>query len=253
MENEKYKILEYEEYAELIPIDGEYQYCMFFFSGFNEDSKKYTYQLKFFLESLSLVQIKVIIPFALKYKKEDYPTYWLNDSSRFTSFYAWYNFDVIINIDGSYGFSILNNAEKDEFITKLVLKEINLLGSSESIIFAGFSMGGRFLLHILSLLKIKTKFNLIFKTYFFGILNDVKDNPYDDFNNNIFFMYYSINDKLVTFNTAVTSIELMKKEFKSENVHVKIDNTKKHIFDTKSEMYLEQIFKKYLSPSFAKF
>ena len=52
---EKFKILEYSDHMIIKPINKtKYEYCMFFFAGFNENAAKYSYLFNtcLFLEKL---------------------------------------------------------------------------------------------------------------------------------------------------------------------------------------------------------
>lgn len=265
---EKFKIYEYSDHALLLPVDEDYEECLFFFAGFNENASKYIYLLKFFLESLPRLAIKVIIPFLPRYSKEEYPTYWLREPERFQHVYAWYTYEII-NLPEGFTTKINPNTEKDQFVMKMVREEIKVLGSSNKIMFVGFSMGGRYLLQILTKLKIKTKFNLIFKSILLDYKNPYKvnnkegkndeqpgeyediSNTSEEFNDNLFYLYYSLFDKVVQFQRGVKSIEVLKEKFKKGNVHVRTDNNNKHAVDEDCLYYLATMFKKHkIRPKF---
>ena len=235
---EKFKILEYGDHSIILPSDGEYSFCMFFFSGFNENASKYIYLFKQFFEFMTIkLHIKVVIPLLPLYK--DYGKY-LKEPSKFKNIYSWYDFKLQ---DDKY--VPIYNVENDNFIKELVRKELKILESSEKIIFCGFSQGGRYLLDILLSLKIKTMFNVIFKSAVSTQLTNIyKDEKDSIFNENKFYLYYSIHDKIVLFDNATKFIQLMKKEFK--HIQIKIDNGNKHTIDYNCLSYLDIIMKKYL-------
>lgn len=239
---ENYKIFDNSEFATILPNDDIYEYALFFFAGFNEDATKYIYILKLFIEEFSeihKIKLKIIIPFLPIYKKEEYNTSWIVNPTKFTKFYAWYSFTVTNTSQGPK-FQIIYNEEKNIQVIKLISDEIKLLGSSEKIIFTGFSMGGRYLLELLTILKIKTLFNVAFKSMFTAYVNPHKDALESSFNENFFYLYYSLYDKTVIFNRALTAITTLK-ENGLINVKVKIDSSKKHIVDKKCLVHLEDL------------
>lgn len=245
---EKYKIFEYFEFSIIEPIDGKYDYCMVFFAGFNENASKYIYLFKLFFENFEPFQkIKIIIPMLNRFTKEDYKNAVVprDRKSDLINLYSW--FIVFKDETSSAGYKITSNLEKDLLVKKLVIDEIKKLGSSEKIIFAGFSMGGRYLLKILTEMKIKTMFNIIFKTVIF-----LYDNPYLDgkteedrkFNDNNVHCYYSRYDKIVQFENISKSFQIVKKAFK--NTTMRLDNNKKHIVDFNCLEYLRSLLMQYL-------
>lgn len=245
---EKYKIFEYFEYSIIEPNDGKYDFCLVFFAGFNENASKYIYLFKLFFENFEpFLKIKIIIPMLNRYTKQDYNNAIVprDRKNELTNLYSW--FIVFTDAKSKSGFKINTNKEKDLLVKKLINKEIEKLGSAEAIIFAGFSMGGRYLLHILTEMKIKTKFNLIFKTVVF-----LYENPYLEtektedkaFNENCFYCYYSRYDKIVQFENISKSFQTVKLGFK--NTTIRIDNNKKHIMDFNCLEYLKRILLKHL-------
>jgi predicted esterase len=246
---DRFKIFEYQDYAVLLPVEDDYEECMFFFAGFNENASKYIYLFKNFLEDFEIPpKIKVVIPFLPKYSLKDYAPYWLSQNHKDSHLYAWYNYEKI-DLPEGFTIKLIPNMEKDTEVIRMVKKEIEILGSSDKIFFVGFSMGGRYLVEILSLMKIHTKFNIIFKSVLL-----IYDNPYklgdssesQKFNENKFYLYYSRNDKIVPFNRGIQSISAMKANgFK--NIQVKIDNSQKHVVDYHCLIYLEDIFSKNFS------
>jgi predicted esterase len=237
---ERFKIYEYADYSMLIPSDGDYQFCMFYFCGFGENASKYIYLLKQFFEFMTIkLPIKIVIPYSTYYKT--YGTF-LPDSYKRLNVYSWYDWKIE---DGNY--VITNDEARDTIVKELVDKEITHLESSERVIFAGFSQGGTYLLHILTQMKVKTLFNVIFKSRFGSYKN-----PYEGdgsleavkFNLNKFYCYFSRNEKVVTFDHVVKSILTLRKYFK--NVEVKIDNSLKHVVDYNCLAYLDKIIVKHL-------
>jgi predicted esterase len=247
---ELYNILEYSEYSLLVPKDNQYDFAMVFLAGFNENASKYIYLFKFFIEDFTQshgIKIKIIIPYLALYKKGEYPTLFIANPDRWAQFYAWYSYEVLSTQDGPI-YKIIPNEEKDKLVTGLISEEIKKLGSSEKIIMSGFSMGGRYLMEIITKMKIKTLLNVAFKSILFAYENPFKMIK-DDFNENSFYLYYSLYDKIVLYNRAVYSISVLQKNgFK--NIHVKVDKSKKHVVDNKCLEHLESLLlqniKKYI-------
>lgn len=245
---EKYKIFEYFDFSIIEPNDGKYDHCLVFFAGFNENASKYIYLFKLFFENFEpFLKIKIIIPMLNRFTKDDYKNAVIpqDRKNNLINLYSW--FIVFKDETSSSGYKIVSNTEKDLLVKKLVNEEIKKLGSSEKIIFAGFSMGGRYLLKILTEMKIKTMFNLIFKTYFF-----LYENPYlngeteedNKFNHNNLHCYYSRYDKIVQFENISKSFQIVKKAFK--NTTMRLDNNKKHIVDFNCLEYLRSLLMQYL-------
>lgn len=238
---EKFKILEYSDYMVIKPNNKiKYEYSMFFFAGFNENAAKYSYLFKIFLENISFtLPIKIVIPFLPTYKKEEYPSTWMTNPEKFSQINAWFNYEIHVNEDKTLKFKLLPNVEKDEKIIQMVRYEIEKLGSSEKIIFSGFSMGGNYLLEILTKMNIKTKFNLMFKTNMVLYKKPVGE-EYSEFSKNKFYFYFSANDKIVNYTRSIDSIRILKREF--GDVKVKFDNgVTSHTVDYKCLAFLEQI------------
>jgi predicted esterase len=237
---EKFKVLEYSDYSVVVPSDNEYNFCMFYFAGFGENASKYIYLLKQFFEFMTIkLPIKIIIPYSTYYKT--YGTF-LPDSYRRLNVYSWYDWKFENN-----NYVMANDEARDNIIKELVLKEINFLESSERIIFAGFSQGGYYLLHILTQLKIKTLFNVIFKSNFPMYKNPHLGDESKEgiaFNANLFYCYFSRNEKIVNFNSSVQAIQTLKKNFKY--VEIKIDNSSKHVVDYNCLAYFHTIIVKHL-------
>lgn len=238
---ELYNILEYADYSVIVPKDNSYDFAMIFLAGFNENASKYIYLFKFFIEDFTqshLIKIKIIIPYLASYKKGEYPTLFISNPDRWSQFYAWYSYEVLSTQDGPI-FKIIPNEERDKLVTGLISEEMKKLGGSEKIIMSGFSMGGRYLMEIITKMKIKTFFNVAFKSVIFSY-----DNPkkmiMDEFNENIFYLYYSLYDRIVLFNRGVYSISVLQNNG-FRNIHVKVDKSKKHIVDNKCLEHLESL------------
>ena len=217
---------------------------MFFFAGFNENAAKYSYLFKIFLEQLNFIlPLKIVIPFLPVYKPEDYPRGWMTNPDKFSQIYSWYNYEIKQLPDQTYSVKIIPNVEKDEQIISCIKKEIEKLGDTEKIILSGFSMGGRYLLEILNKLKIKTKFNIMFKTSLLLYENPLKNEKDADMNKNRFYVYFSANDKIANYTNSMRGINILYREF--QNVKVKFDNgVTSHSVDYKCLAFLEQIFRK---------
>jgi len=252
-EKEIYKIFEFFDYLLIEPKKGKHDYTIFFFSGFNENAGKYLYIFKFFFENFSKVydiKFKIYLPMLNIYKREEYPNSLMisYEDDRHSKLYSWFNYKLETNKRVDF----IPNIKKDNLIKKLIEKEKQILKESENIIFIGFSMGGRYLIHILESLNLKTKFNLFFKSRVFyykskklreKIMNEQKDNI-QDFYENKFFAIYSKNDKFCILKDAISTYFLLNEEFKS--VEVKIDNGYKHIVDYNCIEYLKNILLKEL-------
>lgn len=243
---ERFKIFEYFEYSVIQPNDGRYDFCFVFFAGFNENASKYIYLFKLFLENFDVeLKIKIILPMLNRYTKEDYKDAIIPRGNKANNLYSWY----VIRQDTSDQNKIvfIRNEEKDNLVKSLIYEEIKKLGSSEKIILGGFSMGGRYLLMLLTEMKIKTKFNLLMKVYVYHYENPYFSSKLNDdviFNSNNFHCLYSKYDKIVGFDLIFKSYQLMKKNF--ENIHLLIDNSKKHVVDFLCLEYLKKLFYQYL-------
>lgn len=243
---EKFKILEHSNYSEILPNNEKYEYCFFFFAGFNEHASKYVYVFKNFFENLDIdIPIKIIIPSLVKYDINDYPHDWITSPEKFSHIYSWYSFEKIVS-PGGLSYRILYNKKKDEEVDEYIRKEIKKLGSSEKLIFCGFSMGGSYLTLVLMRLKIKTMCNIIFKSIInLNYFQNVKQEGNKDLSLNKAYMLYSLNDKIVIFSRAVHTIMTAKKIF--DQVEVKVDSGYKHTVDYNCLKYLERILKKYFN------
>ena len=245
---EKYKIFEYFDFSIIEPNDGKYDFCLVFFAGFNENASKYIYLFKLFFENFEPYQkIKIIIPMLNRVTKDDYIDAVIPRDRKkdLINLYTW--FIVFKDESSNTGYKITSNPEKDLLVKRLVNKEIKKLGSSEKIIFAGFSMGGRYLLKILTEMKIKTMFNLIFKTVVFLYENPYLTGESDEdkkFNDNNLHCYFSRYDKIVQFENISKSFQIVKKAFNKSTM--RLDNNKKHIMDFNCLEYLRSLLMQYL-------
>ncbi len=251
---ERFKILEFSDYMIIKPNNKKkYEYCMFFFAGFNENAAKYSYLFKIFLENLNFdIPLKIVIPFLPIYKPDEYPRAWMSNPDKFSQLNAWYSYEITEDDDKTYKFTILPNREKDQKVIKMILKEIDKLGNSEKIILGGFSMGGRYLLEILTKMNINTKFNFVFKSSFIFYNNPKKDEKDSPLNKNKFYCYFSANDKIAIYPRSISSVNILKTEF--GNVTVKFDNgLTTHTVDYKCLAYLENILRKEILKGVANF
>ena len=243
---EKYKIYENFDYTVLEPFDKQYNNCLIFFAGFNENSAKYVFVLKLFFENFNHnLKLKIIIPMSNIYKKEDFkgsPYFYLLKQKQ--TVYSWY----IKQIDKDE-FKLNTKPEKDKIIINLINDEIKKLGSSENIILSGFSMGGRYLIEILTKMKIKTKINLVYKSVILKLENPYKysDDEEKIINQNIFHCFYSKYDEVVDFQMFLNSYQILNREF--ENVNIKIDNGRHHILDFNCLEHMKNLLLYYLLPS----
>ncbi len=245
---EKYKIFEYFDFSIIEPSDKKYDYCLVFFAGFNENAGKYIYLFKIFFENFEPFQrIKIIIPMLNTVTKDDYKNALIpmDRKNQLINLYTW----LIVFKDDSTptGYKMVTNPKKDLLVQKLVNEEIKRLGSSEKIILAGFSMGGRYLLKTLTEMKIKTMFNVIFKTFVYIYENPFMNGETEEdkkFNDNNVYCYYSRYDKIVQFENISKSFQVVKKAFNKSSI--RIDNNKKHIMDYNCLDYLRSLLMQYL-------
>jgi predicted esterase len=208
---------------------------MFYFAGFNENASKYLYMFKYIFEEID-IKVKIIIPQLPKYYIPD--NYMKQFGIKKNEIYSWYSY---VMIKGKQ--ELFFNYETNKLVISLINKEIETLGSSEKLIFVGFSMGGSYLLILLLLLKIKTKFNFICKSVTKLFKNVYKDDEeYQKFNDNLFYNYFSINERVVHFQLSIESITAQKKNFK--NVIIRADNGKRHFFDEKVIQYFKEVLMK---------
>ena len=126
---------------------------------------------------------------------------------------------------------------KDKLIKRLIDKEKAILGDTEKFIFIGFSMGGRYLIYVLEKYKIKTKFNIIFKSPMFMFKSKRSEDNLSQgdslelakYFENKFFLIYSKNDRFCVIQDGLGTYYTLKNEFNS--IKLKIDNGYKHIVD----------------------
>lgn len=233
-----YRILQYFDYLVIEPKKETYNFCVFFFSGFNENSGKYLYLFLNFFEKFSKlykIYFKIYLPMLDIYARDKYPSsYMINyDDDRQYKLYSWFNY--IIHENKRVDF--VTQKDKDKLIKDIIDREKNILGCLDKFIFIGFSMGGRYLIHVLEKHKIKTKFNLIFKSPIFMFKSRSREINIDkscskediEFFKNKFYVIYSKNDKFCNFQDGLKSYYLLKTVFNNTNLY--IDNGTKHIVD----------------------
>lgn len=239
---EKYKVYEYSKHCEVVPNSGENTHTFFFFAGFNEFASKYIYLYKNFFEQFEDISIKIIIPYLPSYSNtsEQMKNFISNSElvKRFSSINSWFYREKDVN-DGNK-IVLKSNVEIDLYILNLINKEINKIGS-ENIILGGFSQGGIYLLrNILDTLKIKSCFNVIFKSpVHFYENKEYQNDKFIAFNHNHIYLYYSRFDKLASFDSAVYSYQKMKNQF--NNVFIKFDNSKQHVVNKECLDFLEEL------------
>jgi hypothetical protein len=227
----------------------KHRYTIFFFCGFTMHPNFYVSQFFNFIKNYTektRVYFKIILPVPNKYLKETF-TYFrpFNKSLIKTKFiYSWFNYQLENENCSKY----LTEYQKDDFIKNLILQEISLIGGGEQIIFIGHSMGGRYILHLLDEMKMKTKLNVLFKSYIFLYKNRKDDfylnlkNYSDVKNDNIIYSYFSKRDPIADLSQAEKSFKLLKIEF--SNVLTHLDESDTHMFDDKCFKYLEELFDK---------
>lgn len=236
--SDRYKVLEYMDHS-IIKPKSTYDFCLFFFAGFNENSAKYIYPLKSLIEPLPF-NIKVIIPMLPVYTlPENEQTKKIIKKRKGNKLYAWYEFKVK---EKENKVSIVFNEENDKKIIEMVKKEIEILKDSKRIIFTGFSMGGSYSMLLLDKMKINNLFTFVCKT----VIRSYKchsfgknDEESKKFRKNKFFVYFSFNDKVVYFDASLRTIRTLKENF--EDVHVKFDKGNKHIFDENNYKHLRRL------------
>lgn len=237
-EKEIYRILEYYDYIVIEPKSGIYSYCVFFYSGFNENAGKYLYLFKYFFENFSKsfnLNFKIYLPMLDIYSRDDYPnSYMINyDDERQHKLYSWFNYTFY----KEKRINFVTKDYKDKLIKSLIDREIGILGDTEKLIFIGFSMGGRYLIYVLEKYNLKTKFNITFKSPIFMFESKrLKDNSnlgdlseLAKYFENKFFLIYSKNDKFCKIQDGFRTFYTLKAEFISTKLRV--DNGYKHVVD----------------------
>jgi hypothetical protein len=227
MEYEKYLIKEFRKDKYIItPKNEEYKTCIFFFCGWKESPKKYAKHFINFLEKENLQNIKIVIPFAPKYEYKDMvpAEFKFKDPKMFTSpISAWFqfHFDEKLRTQG-----ITYNKEKDLEISSLIFQESQILGGTENIILAGFSMGGRYVLHLCNLINLKFKAIILFKCLY---TVEIYKKYHKEEKLRIQKMNYlfSIHDDVITFDSSLRTISVLK-HINPVILNIKIDNTKSH-------------------------
>lgn len=254
-EKDIYRIFEYFDYLLIEPKKGNYDFAIFFFSGFNENAGKYLNLYKSFFEKFSRkfnIKFKIYLPMLDVYSRDDYPqSKMINyEDDKQKKIYSWFNY----KIEENKRVEFVTKSEKDILIKNLFDNEIKILKNTEKIIFIGFSMGGRYVLHTLEKFNIKIKFNLLFKSPIFIFKskkkneNKINDNningDFCNYLNNKFYLIYSRNDKFCNFQDGIKSYHLLKDEFLE--VNLKINNDQKHIVDYNCLEFLKDILLKEL-------
>jgi hypothetical protein len=228
---------------------------------------------------ISKIKFKIILPMLKRVNRDIYPysNFIKFKDDRYEYVQTWYKlkYEEISNLKVSLindnnndnkniifplrtGFETFE--EIDDLVKNLILKELKKLGNQDKLIFSGFSQGGRYILYLLENLNIKPIFNICFKSpiFMYNIKNEnnliknkislktwnYKCQDMDllnkgDFHRNKFYLFYSINDKLLPFNEGLFSYALIKNEF--DLVKIKIDSGVKHSLDYNSLEYLKEI------------
>ena len=246
LRTENYKIYEYTDGTIIEPVDDKHDFTMIFFSGFNENASKYLFLFKSFFEDYDY-KIRIVIPNMPIYTvSRENITPFMSIKNKSQSFFSWYDFSIN---DGNI--KIVYNEEKDNFIVNLIEKEIKKLkGNSEKLIFAGFSQGGRYGLHILTKMKLKVAFFVLFKSMIYSYENPFLegDPTAISFMQNNFHLYISLNDKIINLPNSFRTIDTFRKSmFKFT---IKVDNGKKHAVDEHCLIYLENLLYKYIMNDF---
>ena len=249
LNKERYKLFEYSKHSELILRKGNHEYTLFFFAGFNEAASKYVYLFKYFFERMHDLKVKVVIPYLPTYKStdEEMKPFLEGKTPKNENFSlnSWFYFEgKIRDEDGNYLYK--TNEKTDKYILNLISKEIKILGNTEKIIFGAFSQGGVYLMRIiLENLKIKTLFNVIFKSPVFHYENKKKENSKNlVFNSNHFHLYYSRFEKVLPFDFCIKSYQKFKDQF--EHVFVSYDNNKHHVVNQECLDFFEKLLISYI-------
>jgi len=178
------------------------------------------------------------------YAKDDYPnSYMVNyNDERKHKLYSWFNFTFF----KGKSMNFVTQDYKDKLIKRIIDKEKAILGDTEKFIFVGFSMGGRYLIHVLEKYNIKTSFNVIFKSPIFMFKSKrSKDNllgcesqELAKYFQNKFFLIYSKYDKFCIIQDGLKTYYILKNEFNSTKL--RIDYGSKHIVDNNCIEFLKE-------------
>jgi predicted esterase len=225
MDNGKYLIKEPKKDSYIvIPKTEEYKRCIFFFCGWKEKPKKYAQHFKNFLEKENLPNIKIIMPSAPIYNSKDMVPvdFKFKDTKMATrTLSAWFQFhlDHKLRTQG-----MTYNKEKDLEISSLILQESEILGGTEKIILAGFSMGGRYVLHLCDLLYLKFNSIILYKCLYTVYQKNQEEEKLRI--QNIYYLF-SIHDEVITCDSSLRTIAVLK-QIKPATLRIKIDNIRNH-------------------------
>lgn len=144
-----------------------YRRCLFFFCGFHQKCSKYVKKYKKLLESDDeYYGIKIILVEMKSYIPDNTVQFFFSEEQLYQekeifSYYRAYRHD-----DGLTVKTILFDAEVDKRVLELIIKEYNYLNNDwNNFMFAGFSMGSRYAVHICELLNANIFCLMIMKTY----------------------------------------------------------------------------------------
>lgn len=237
---EKYKIYEFSSHCELVLADPDQiqTHSIFFFAGYNEHASKYLYLFKSFFESVE-INFKIIFPYLPSYTIDEVG---FSSNQKFSSIQSWYRSELS---KVSQDPKIFSDQVLTEFINKYIRKEAELLGGTEKIILMGFSQGGFYLLdQILCNLKSRFMFCMIIKSPSHYFVNPYKTENESPINQNHFYLYYSRFEKVVSFYSAMLSLNKMKDQF--PYVVFQFDNGRKHEVDIDCLNYMKTVLDCYV-------
>lgn len=237
---EKYKIYEFSSHCELVLADPDQiqTHSIFFFAGYNEHSSKYLYLFKSFFEDVN-INFKIIFPYLPTYKMDQVG---FSTNQKFTSVQSWYRSELS---KASLNPKIFRDQTQTDFITKFIQSEAEYLGGTEKIILMGFSQGGFYLLDaILCSLKAKFLFCMCIKSPSHYFTNPEKDKSDSLINQNHFYLYYSKFEKVVSFYSAMLSLNKLIGQLPHVTFH--FDNGRKHEVDIECLNYLKTVINCYL-------
>lgn len=243
--NIKLRLFEYSTHSELIPSNKIYSHCLFFFSGFNENSSKYVYLLKNFLEDNNFNTIKVILPNLPSYdtRLDKYKGKIDNDfTKKFPIISSWYSKSILeISSQDSFVNEFINK-ENQDFILNLLKKEHEFLGNYDKIIISGFSQGALYsLVNILTIINKKMCFVLLFKG---AIINKIELIYSNDCLLNHIHYFYSRFDKLANVIIGIENFQKVKKIF--NHCFITFDDGNLHEVDKQSLLYFKKVIKVYV-------
>jgi hypothetical protein len=240
----------------IIPKNQIYKICIIFFSGGGEGPKKYIPLFKTFLEKENFFNVKIILPFPSKYQYKDIlpADFKFSDPKKSnTSINAWYQLHMNHELKTQ---AITFNKEKDNEIISLINYESNFLGGGENIILAGFSMGGRYCLHLCTLLNLKFHSVILYKCgYTLGLLKN--ENEKDKLRIQKLYYLFSLQDEVIPFDNSLKSIYNLK-QLNPYIFKIQIDSLRNHsiISGGKALQILQEVIiehKSYINVSENKF